>query len=75
MVTAIMESESFTWIAHGNTEEEAKEAILREWNRRQLKLRRTIPEWTPVIYKTMEDFEADYDIEIFDMAPGTCEFY
>jgi len=42
MYVAIMESESFSWIAIGVREKQAKQAILDRWNKRQLLAKRSM---------------------------------
>lgn len=49
MILVVMESESYTWSAFGNTEEEAKKAILKKWNsakeRKHMKNIEELEEW------------------------------
>ena len=67
-----MESESFSWIALGTTEEETKGAIKEAWNRNQQSLEQH--GYTPYYFNTIEELEEEYDITITKLAPGSCEW-
>ena len=78
MYIARMFSESKEWIALGNTEEEAKTAILTEWNEKQRRLEKF--RWErgydgeeAYYYDDVAALEEDYDIVVFKLMPGMCE--
>lgn len=63
---AIMNSESFEWIALGDTEAEAKEAIRKAWNKRDAYKRERL---------TLEELEDWYGIGIYELSAGQCEWH
>lgn len=78
MYVARMFSETMEWVALGNTEEEAKNAILTEWNEKQRRLEnyrweRGYDGEESYYYDDVEALEEDYDIAVFKLMPGTCE--
>lgn len=76
MYLAMMESESRSWVALGQTEDEAKEAILTAWNEHQHKLQSH--RWYgngrefPVFYDTVDALEEDYAITVVRLNAGEC---
>lgn len=70
MYVAMMDSESFEWMALGTTEEEAKEAILKAWNDAQNTL--VSMGWDGNFYESVEDLEEDYEIRVEELTPGQC---
>ena len=70
MYVAIMDSESFEWMALGTTEEEAREAILTAWNNAQSRLVKM--DWEAYFYESVEALEEDYEIRIEELTPGQC---
>ena len=77
MYVARMFSETMEWVAIGNTEEEAKEAILKKWNEHMDNLAKYDNygryDWESGKYESVEMMEMDYDIAVFKLMPGTCE--
>ena len=72
MVVITMESESCSWVALGNTEEEAREALRERWNKRQrhLKQNGTInQEW---IVGNVSKLEEEYGFKTYNIEPGQC---
>lgn len=77
MFIATMDSESRSWVALGQTEEEAKDAILTAWNEHQHKLNgnrwmRDYPAEGGFFYDTAEDLEEDYQITVVRLNAGEC---
>ena len=76
-VVAMMESESMSWMALGNTEDEAKEAILKKWNDHMTRLAEMDMyehfDWESNKYESVEAMEWDYEITTVRLAPGECE--
>lgn len=73
---AQMESESYSWIAAGLTEEESKKALLKEWNKHQKELKEIYerdPFFRAHIYKSVEALERNYDICVYELEPGQAE--
>ena len=64
MWLAEMESESFSWKGFGNTEQEAKEAIVNAWN--------CGPGSEFRAKMTLEELEEYYDIATYQCIPGIC---
>jgi hypothetical protein len=63
MWLAEMESESFSWKGFGDTEQEAKEAILNAWNN---------GDGSAFIEEmTLEELEEFYDIDTYEFEAGT----
>jgi len=61
MYMAMMESESYTWIAFGSTAHKAKMAIKRKWDKH------------PYTYKmTLKELEEEYGIKILEVAENKC---
>ena len=77
MYVAMMESESMSWMALGNTEDEAKEAILKKWNEHMDNLAKYDNygqyDWESGKYESVEMMEMDYDICVMGLTPGVCE--
>lgn len=73
MFIAEMWSESRTWLSLGETKHEAKEAIRKKWNESQKDLVRSGWINIPHIYKSVEDLERNYDIDIVCLNAGECE--
>lgn len=63
MWLAEMESESFSWKGFGDTEQEAKEAILNAWNNGDGSAFRE--------EMTLEELEEFYDINTYEFKAGT----
>lgn len=63
---AVMNSENWTWIGFGSTEEEAKKAIVREWNKQ-----RKSAYWME--YGTVKKFEEWYGFYTMPAINGKCE--
>jgi hypothetical protein len=72
MFVVTMESESTSWVALGNTEREAKEAIADEWNRRQRNLVQSGWVNEPE-YMNAAELDEYYGMCICEMNPGQCE--
>ena len=78
MFIATMETESYTWMSLGETEEQVKQAILDRWNKRQLQAKQSMKDllgFEPTFYKTVEEMENDYSILCKDIEPGQCEIW
>ena len=69
MFVATMDSESKTWMALGNTEEGAKEAIRLEWNRSQAKMEESGYKQAET-FNSVEDMEEEYSISTYALEAG-----
>jgi hypothetical protein len=69
MFVATMDSESKTWMALGNTEENAKEAIRLEWNRCQAKMEQDGYKHAET-FSSIEEMEEEYDINAYALEAG-----
>lgn len=58
---ARMETRHYSWLAVGRTEEEAKQAILNEWNASDRRDK-----------VTMEELEEEYDLCVDALTDGEC---
>lgn len=67
---AQMESESFSWLSVGETEEQAKTAILKEWNKRI----KSNSEYYGILFEKwdMEKLETYYAITVEKIGNGQC---
>lgn len=70
MFVAMMESESRSWVALGKTENQAKNAILTEWNEFQRRLGNHgfDNNWC----ESVEALEEDYEITVVRLNAGEC---
>ena len=75
MFVAQMNSESYSWIALGETREQAGEAIRKKWNKRQRNIHKNDPDFEVTIYKTVEELDNYYGIAYFEMKLGQCEVW
>lgn len=62
---AIMETEHFSWLAVGKTEEEARNAIAKAWNKKDGYHRER---------QTTEQLDSYYGINVYDLADGECHW-
>lgn len=63
---ALMQSENYIWIGFGNTEEEAKKAIVRQWNKER--------KYCPYMeHATVNKFEEWYGFYTMEAINGKCE--
>lgn len=63
---AIMHSENYTWIAYGSSEENAKKAIVKEWNNQ-----RKSCYWME--HATVKKLDEYYGINVIEAINGKCE--
>ncbi len=61
MYIALMDSENYSWIGCGQTEKKAKEAIVKEWNRSDIREKITLSE-----------LEDSYSINCYWLEDGYC---
>ena len=62
VIVAIMKSETYSWVALGNTKTEAMNAIVEEWNDGN-RLRKNV---------TLEELIKWYEIRTYKLKPGEC---
>lgn len=61
MYMAMMESESYTWIAFGSTPNRAKKAIKKKWDE------------NPYVYPmTLEELDENYSIRVIEVVKNKC---
>ena len=67
---AQMETESFSWLSVGETEEQAKDAVLKRWNRNV----KSQSEYYGTPYKKwdMETLESYYEVTVERVGMGEC---
>lgn len=79
MFIALMESETCTWISKGDTAQDAKKALLKEWNKRQDTMKRYDKKHGVINdyykYATPEELEDYYGINIIDFSKTNCEVW
>lgn len=70
-----MESESYSWIATGTTLKQAKKSLLNEWNAAQREAKECYPhgEFRPTYYRSFDELEEYYGVNITCLKPGECE--
>ncbi len=73
MFVATMESESLSWVALGNTENEAKYALAKRWNERQMHLVQNGIIDEPWLIGNPKHLEEEYGINIWQLEPGECK--
>ena len=73
MFIAQMDSESLSWLAIGETEDEALEALRKRWNERQRKLLQDGWINKPDIVGRISVLEEWYGINVTELKPGECE--
>lgn len=65
---AIMNSENYTWVSWGKTEESAKRGILKEWNRQA----KECPWMLKMSLKALEEY---YGFNVSELSEKECELY
>ena len=79
MFIAMMDSETKTWIAKGKTEQDAKEALRKAWNKDQNRIMKYMGEngeiFIPIICKNTDDLDEMYGVSIFDLTDTDCVMY
>ncbi len=73
MFVAIMDSETCAWYALGNTENEAKYALVERWNKRQMYLSQNGMIDEPWLVCNPKYLEEEYGITIAKLNPGECK--
>lgn len=73
MFIATMESESCSWVALGNTEDEAKIALMERWNKRQRHLKQNGTINQTWIINNPKYLEEEYGIRVVELQPGQCK--
>jgi len=72
MVVALMDSENYEWVALGETESEAANCILKEWNRRQKEFEKRGYKQAEC-FKTWHELSDWYGIRFYHLEKGQCE--
>lgn len=73
MFIAQMVSESCSWMALGNTKDEAKIALMERWNKRQRYLSQNGIIDEPWLVSNPKYLEEEYGIEVKELQPGECK--
>ena len=73
MFIAQMDSESCSWIALGNTEDEAKIALMERWNKRQRYLSQNGIIDEPWLVGNPKYLDEEYGISVVELEPGECK--
>ena len=74
MFVAIMESEHYSWMALGNTEEQAMDAIREAWNKHQRGVFKRDGDFEMLSFETNEDLNNYYGIWVEELKPGQCKW-
>ena len=75
MFVATMESESLSWMALGETEEDAENAILEKWNLHQRNLVNNGWKNSPDYYMSAKRLEEEYGITVTELEVNECKYW